>query len=65
MTPDQVVQQLLRDGEECLQRAREGLGAHGDRIIPAQDLDQAGDSYKAAAHELALLERAARKARHQ
>jgi hypothetical protein len=49
--------QLLRDGEECLQRARTGIEAGTDRIIVAQDLRDAGESLIAAADELALHER--------
>lgn len=58
--PD-LVQLLLREGDEALTRAREllQLGAAADQIILAQELHSAGESFIEAAGEIALRARTA------
>jgi thiazole synthase ThiGH ThiG subunit len=62
VTGPAVIQQLLRDAEECLQRAREGMNTGLDPVIVSQDLQDAGDSFVLAAREMALQARAGRNA---
>jgi hypothetical protein len=45
---------LLQGGEDCRKRALDAIDAGGDLIIIAQDLQDAGDSYRQAAIEIAL-----------
>lgn len=54
MSPAQIIQQLLRDAEHELQQAREGMHVQADAILTAQQLRSAGESFIAAADEMAV-----------